>query len=719
MSNPYEAWKYEFIEDAAYLWNQFCKDRPKSAGFDTETNSEDAKHIHILKDRPFLFQLGWNRVVYLFDPTPQFMQVFFRICKEVKWMFAHNLKFDLNMCCNLGYMSKVLEIKSWCDSMTVMRLALEAKSPRDGGDNLKLKDLGVKYIHPYANNSERLISEAMETLEKERVKVLSAALKQFDLEGEYTSTGRPKKWGKGAIEKFLKDPTNELEDLPEDVREVWVEWQRDYPKPTYADVPRPVMYRYAGEDIATMMMLMEFAFPIVQSRDQMGMVHRERRCILPTLKMEREGLEVDAVYLEESRKKVKEFIIRSRNRMYEVAGERFTVGQHDFIKKLFDEKWNISLESADKTTMKQVIKNFEGAPKELATLINRLRNAEKWYSTYIKRVQRLASFNGRIYTQINLSGAISGRMSSDFQQFPKDKLKDEAGEILFSPRRAFRVGGPGYKMYYLDFDQIELVGQSHYCVVMKAPGVNLPRAYMPYRCRHYLTGEVYLKRHDYKDLRHLDKQPNGDSVWLMEDGTPWTKTDMHTLTATKAYPDVDPASDYFKSYCRPKGKTTNFAKNYGGGPGALMKPLDIGFDEASKLSNGYQEAYPEVGDYQQGIIKVHAAKGYVTNIYGRRYYLKDARDAYKLGNYVVQGSCADALKEAIVRIDAFLEENQLRSRMVLPVHDELQFRVHDEEAWIVPHLLDIMQDSFDWCVVPVTAGVEVSDTYWSDKKEVA
>ncbi|MER2006306.1 MAG: DNA polymerase [Psychrobacillus sp.] len=713
MDNPYLAWQYHYITDADKLYQQFLKDAPKSIGFDTESTG-----LHIIKDKPFLFQLGWGRVVYLFDPTPEFMKAFFYICKNVKWAFAHNLGYDLNMCCNLGYMSEVLQIKSWCDSITVMRLALEAKSARDGGDGLGLKDLGVKYIHPYANNSEQVIKAELKKLNDERVKVLSAALKQFDKEGSFTPTGKQKKWGKGDIEKFLKDPTNEVEDLPEGVRAVWLDWQEDYPEPTYADIPSDKMRQYAGEDVATMLMLMEYAFPIITAREQLPILNRERKCILPTLKMEREGLEADLVYLEESRLKVKAYIVRSRARLVELAGEDITVGQHARIRQIFDEKWGIVLDSADKTTMKQVIKNFDGEPKEFATIINRLRNSEKWYSTYIKRVQKLASYDGRAYTQINLSGAISGRMSSDFQQFPKDVLKDENGEVLFSPRRAFKVGGPGYKMYYLDFDQIELVGQSHYCVLMKSPGVNLPRAYMPYRCRHYLTGEIYLRRHDYKDLRHLDKQPNGDSVWLMEDETPWTKTDMHTLTASKAYPDVDPMSEEFKKKYRPKGKTTNFASNYGGGAGALMKPLDIEFEEAEKLSKGYQEAYPEVGDYQQGIIKAHAKRGYVQNQYGRRYYLKDSRDAYKLANYVVQGSCADALKEAIVDIDEFIESKKLKSSIVLPVHDELQFKVYDDEEWIVEHLLHIMQDAFSWCLVPVTAGVEVSSTYWSDKKEV-
>lgn len=708
---PYSEWSYHYITNPQVLEEAFYKAKPKSVGFDTETDG-----LHIIFNKPFLVQLGWGRVVYLFDPTPEMMKIFFKIVNNVKWAFAHNIKFDLNMLCNIGYTKDVFQVKSWCDSASVMRLVLEAKSAREGGDGLDLKGLGVKYIHPYANNSEQKIKEELERLNKERVKILAAALKQFPLEGQYTSTGRQKYWGKGVIEEFLKDPTNEVDDLPLNIREVWLTWQEEYPEPTYADIPKEIMHQYAGEDVATMLMLMEYAFPIIDAREQWETLQRERKCIIPTLKMERTGLDVDLEYLEESRQRVKQYIIDKRNELCTIAGEKITVGQHDRIKKLFDEKWDIVLESADKQSMKQVIKNFEGEPKRFARLVNILRTAEKWYSTYIKRIQQLAKYDGKAYTQINLSGAVSGRMSSDFQQFPKQALKDEEGNVLFNPRRAFKVGGHNYQMVYIDYDQIELVVQSHYCVLLGAKGVNLPRAYMPYLCRHYKTGEIYYRRNGVNDLRHLEKQPNGESAWLMEDGSSWVKTDMHTLTATKAYPEVDPNSPEFKEVYRPKGKTTNFASIYGGKESALMKPLDISFEEAQKLVKGYEEAYPEVGVYQQAIVKAHSKRGYTRNMYGRRYYLKDSRDAYKLANYCVQGSCADALKEAIIQLDEYLEDK--KSMMVLPVHDELQFKVYDDEQYIIPELLRIMQDTFSWCVVPVTAGVEVSRTYWSEKQEL-
>lgn len=446
--NPFENWKQHELRYASELekaWSS-SSEGVKSVGFDTE-----ATGLHIKKDKPFLFQIGWKGNVYLFGPHWSFMQVVFKIFNDVKWVFAHNIKYDLNMLCNIGYEQEVYKVKGWCDSIAVMRLAVEAKSPRDGGDTMQLKPLGVKYVHPDAANSEAKIKAALKELNDVRVKVLTAALKQFDKEGEFTPTGKQKKWGKKHIEDFLKDPTNDIEFLQDDIREIWLDWQEEYPEPTYADIPKETMYQYAGEDVTTMMELMESALPTLVQREQMAVLQRERDMILPALKMEREGMLVDMTYMLESKLKMQEYIRTCRAEMELIAGEKVTVNQHARIKQLFDELWGIALEKSDKSAMKTVEKHFEGKPKRFAQLINTLRTAEKWFSTYIKRVINLAEYDGRAYTQINLSGALSGRMSSDFQQFPRDGFKHlDTGEELFRPRRAFVVGGEDYEMVYID-----------------------------------------------------------------------------------------------------------------------------------------------------------------------------------------------------------------------------------------------------------------------------
>lgn len=703
---PYADWKYIHTEDHHELLSAFLKSGAKCVAFDTETTG-----LHIIQDLPFLVQIGWNRVVYTFYPTAPMMDTFFRICSSVKWVFGHNVIYDAHMLTNIGYRTQVEKMTNLCDTQAIMRLAVEAKSARDGGDNLKLKDLGVKYIHPYASNSESLIKEDLKRLNDERIKVLTAALKQFPLEGQFTPTGRQKYWGKKAIEDFIKDITNTIDDLPTEIREIWDEWQAEYPEPNYSHIDRELMLQYAGEDVATTLMLAEHGMEVVKKRNQLKILQLERDCLLPKYRMERQGMATRRDYLEESRLKMRDYILRLRKDLQELCGEKVTVNQHVRIKDLFNELFNIMLESGDKTAMLQVRNNFEGKPKQLATLVSKLRTAEKWYSTYIVRVLKHSSYDGRSYTQINLNGAVSGRMSSDFQQFPRDPFFTLEGEELFNPRNAFQVDGGEYpELVFIDYSQIELRSQAHYTLLTTGGDLNLCRAYMPFRCTHKNTGETYDYRTAEQRDRWLERDAEGNSLWLTEDGKAWVPTDLHTMTAMKAYPHVQVDSDEFQEQCRPKGKTTNFASNYGAGPGALVKSLGITWEEAETLINGYNMAFPGVIAYQEKITLRHSQRGYVENHYGRRYYLKNNREAYKLANYVVQGTCADALKKAIIEMDKFLQGK--KTKMVLPVHDEQIFSVHVSEKGIENELREIMIKAFDWCLVPVNVGIDTTTTTW-------
>ena len=719
MNNPFLLWERDHIltsTDLQEMEQAFERDMPTVGGFDTETTG-----LHIKKDKPFLIQFGWlvpntnfGRV-YTYEPKKEFMESFFRMARKLKYFIAHNIKYDIHMLSNIGYAEHVQSMTNLVDNMAVARIALEAIPEREGGAqySLALKNLGRYWVHPDATKSESLIKDALRKLNAERIKVLSMALKQFPIEGELTATGKQKYWGKGVIEKFLKDPTHDVDDLPDGVRDVWLDWQEEYPEPTYADVDRDLMIKYGGEDIITMLEFFKKAYPYVVKRKQLDILKMESEVILPMYRMERVGLKVNMKYLEESRLRVKAYIKKLRNELHEIAGEVVTVNQHARIKQIFAEKWGMKLEASDNPALKQI---KEGQAGRFSTLIRSLRSLEKWYSTYIKRIQQNASYDGRVYTQINSSGAVSGRMSSDLQQFPKKALRTIEGEELFHPRKAFVVKGEGYnQIVYIDYNQIELVTQAHYTILVSGGDINLCRAYMPFRCRHYQTGETYDFRSPSGRSRVYEKQPNGESAWLDEDGKPWVKTDLHTLTASKAYPDIPIDSEEFEKEYRPKGKTTNFASNYGGGPNALTGVLNISYEEAEQLVNGYNEAFPGVIIYQRGIERAHAKKGFVHNHYGRTYYLSNSRDAYKLANYVVQGSAADALKQAVIRLDQYLMDK--KSSMVIPIHDEIQFDIHESEEWIIPELQKIMEEAFEWCLVPATAGVERTYTDWASAKE--
>ena len=159
-------------------------------------------------------------------------------------------------------------------------------------------------------------------------------------------------------------------------------------------------------------------------------------------------------------------------------------------------------------------------------------------------------------------------------------------------------------------------------------------------------------------------------------------------------------------------------KNYGCGAKTLASNLNIDLTTATKLSDAYNNAYPGVIEYQKVVQAELNLKGYVTNLYGRRYYIEKSTNFYKGNNYLIQGTGADALKEAEIKICEYLKDK--KSRFILPIHDELAIEVAPEEETYVPKEIKKMMEAIGDVIkyVPMVAEVEATDTNWSEKKEV-
>ena len=135
--------------------------------------------------------------------------------------------------------------------------------------------------------------------------------------------------------------------------------------------------------------------------------------------------------------------------------------------KLFNERFEISeFQNLDKSVLKKIYNKYQGKPKRATDIIMKLRSYEKWYSTYIVRLLENSKHDGKIYTTINTAGAVSGRVSCDMQQFPKKPLKDEEGNELFHPRKAFIVPKDYQNITYIDYDQVELKVQAFYTILV-------------------------------------------------------------------------------------------------------------------------------------------------------------------------------------------------------------------------------------------------------------
>jgi DNA polymerase-1 len=150
----------------------------------------------------------------------------------------------------------------------------------------------------------------------------------------------------------------------------------------------------------------------------------------------------------------------------------------------------------------------------------------------------------------------------------------------------------------------------------------------------------------------------------------------------------------------------------------LAANLNIDLDTATKLSDAYNKAYPGVIEYQKEVQAQLNMKGFVTNLYGRRYYLEKSTNFYKGNNYVIQGTGADALKEAEIKICEYLKDK--KSRFILPIHDELAVEIHpDEESYVPKKIKEFLESCGDVIkYVPMVVEVEMTESNWADKKEV-
>ena len=687
------------------LCEQLSVEKPNYVGFDTETTG-----LNIITDKPFLVSIGWNDKVYTFDFDKVWFTSIIDTIEEYELpLFAHNAKFDYHMVANGG--SPIPDTVKLYDSITVARLTENA----DERESMSLEALGTKYVDDEAKFAGHIIKDIIHKIDKEnRDKLKEGLIETFPNEGFSTITkdGKVKGTGKltGLIEEYEKSRTKWVNDDNPYFQYIDEHFKRANYKDVYDREP-DLMRNYAADDIVIMLEYLKKALPVLKEVDKnFTVLRREGELIRAVACMENTGFKVDVDYILECRKKIvayRELLYLELN-IY--TGRTFSVGQHNEIKKILLNDFKVKTEKADEKALKYIIDNTDN--ETLISVCNNileLRTLDKWLSTYIDGKLN-AVVNGRIYTDINNNGAVSGRVSCDMQQQPKEGLFDRDGNELFHPRKAF-VCDEGYRLFFIDESQMELRVQAQYTIFhSKEPDLNLCRAYMPYKCYNDVS-TVF----DYTNPEHI-KHFNEKKWYECDTGKEWTPTDLHSETTRHAFPDVDPSSDEFKKY-RKLGKRCNFLKVYQGGVNALRDSLEVSQEVAEALDSAFYKAFPRIKDYQDWVNEQLSTYGYVENLYGRRYYMEDSRQFYKGCNYLIQGTCADMVKTFEIKVYNYIKEHNLGIKMVLPIHDELIFLVPYGEEKYVKDLKHIMEDTLDVIKnVPMIGEVEMSETSWKDKK---
>lgn len=619
---------------------------------DTETDG-----LHIIHNKPFVYQFGfvdesantgYSYAVEIESPVSKnFIIASLNRALKTEIMVGSNIKFDLHMLKNIGYDYRKHNVT---DTTYYIRWGTDNVPPKKGGALLGIKSFCAKYIYPECKDYDKLL-----------------------------------KVHKTKLKRKLK-------------REVG-----------YHELPREDLITYALEDIVMTLEGFYYIEPIVKARDNMYAVELENKLLWVLLDMERVGFKVDKKYLKQCKINMAEYISKRQQDLKNLAGEDVAIGQHARLKTLLNERFGVPVTSTGKPELDLLINKMEdGEAKEFITILQELRTLEKWYSTYLLRFLEETEHTDIVYTVINQVGTVSGRVSSDFQQFPKKGILTTSGQTLFEPRRMITTRGEKYDtLIYLDYSQIELRVQALYTILVDAPDHNLCRAYMPYKCINNNN-----ERFDYLNKKHLQ---NWNKDWYLEEDPEslWAPTDLHGVTTTHAF-DIDPSHEDFEKY-RSIGKRVNFAKNYGASRSKIAEMFpQFGDEQITKIDGAYYKAYPGVKRYHSYCYNVALSEMYVTNLFGVKYY---GVSGHNLINMLVQGSSATLLKIKMIEVDEYLKKNKYKSKIQMNIHDEISFEKHVDDPMTIFRDIKHIMEKWDDSYVPIVCDMEISKTTWADKEK--
>lgn len=399
------------------------------------------------------------------------------------------------------------------------------------------------------------------------------------------------------------------------------------------------VYKYACEDADVTLKLKNILDKELDSNGMRDLFENIEMPLVPVLAyMERNGVRIDTEALKETSH---HFTVRMRQieeEIHKLAGMEFNVSSPKQVGEVLFDRMKI-VEKAKKTktgqyvTSEEVLESLKGK-HEIVEKILDYRGLKKLLSTYIDALPELINpKTGRIHTSFNQTVTATGRLSSSNPNLQNIPIRNEDGKEI---RKAF-IPDDGCVFFSADYSQIEL-----------------------------------------RIMAHLSEDPNMIEAFAKGQ-------DIHAATAAKIY---KVGLDEVTREQRSKAKTANFGIIYGISVFGLAERLGVDRKEAKELIDGYFENYPHVKEYMDKSINVARENGYIETIFKRKRFLPDinSRNAVVRGyaernaiNAPIQGSAADIIKVAMIRIyNRFMKEG-IRSKMILQVHDELNFSVVPEE----------------------------------------
>ena len=428
---------------------------------------------------------------------------------------------------------------------------------------------------------------------------------------------------------------------------------------TMREVPVKDVCEYAAEDADVTWQLMEHFRPLLVEHGAEQLFHDIEMPLVPVLaEMEEAGVTLDTEALRQSSDELNTTLRNLEEEIHTLAGMEFNINSSRQVGTVLFE--HLRLEEKVKKTKTGLYSTGEEVLEKLRSkhpIVDKLldyRRVKKLLSTYIDALpERVDPATGKIHTSFNQTVTSTGRLSSSNPNLQNIPVREELGREI---RKAFTADDAESVFFSADYSQIELRIMAHF------------------------SGDEHIT----DAFRH--------------------GADIHAATAAKIF---GVAPEEVTSDMRRRAKTANFGIIYGISAFGLAERLAIPRAEARELIDGYFASYPRIKAYMDASIE----RGYVETLFGRRMFLPDirSRNAVVRGyaergaiNAPIQGTAADIIKIAMIGIRRRFRQEHLRSRMILQVHDELNFNVRKEELDVVRRIVREEMEGAAKLSVPLT-----------------
>jgi len=429
--------------------------------------------------------------------------------------------------------------------------------------------------------------------------------------------------------------------------------------------------KYSAEDADLTLQVHAHLAPQIERDPSLARIYRDIELPLAQVlfEMERVGVLVDPALLLTQSDELGRGMAALEQQAYEVAGQPFNLGSPKQIREILFDRQQLPVlkktpsgePSTDEDVLQQLALNYP-----LPKLILEHRGLSKLKSTYTDKLPRMINVaTGRVHTSFGQATAVTGRLSSSEPNLQNIPVRTAEGRRI---REAF-IAPPGHMLVSADYSQIELRIMAH---VSRDPGM------------------VRAFAHN-EDIHRA------------------TAAEVFGVTPIEVTPDQ-----------RRTAKVINFGLIYGMSAFGLAQNLDIERGAAANYMERYFERYPGVKAYMDQTRALARDQGYVETVYGRRLWLPDIRGgsgprraaAERAAiNAPMQGTAADIIKMAMLRVQAWLKSSGLGARLVLQVHDELVLEVPDAEVDTINHELHRIMEGVEGLSVPLLVEVGVGPNW--------